>query len=634
MEKIKFTSRVRVKITFAMIVCSLITALLISSISIFINYNFSKREVFEKLTLLSQSYSNEFNSDFKLIENSVNTINHYIGVTFDINEFNKKHDYYINEYEQNMDSVIKKVAQNLNKDQGINIKSGIEAVYFTFNPEITGNVREIWYADKEGNGVLEKLDPDSDPDDPYIEWFYPENEEMRWYYNPIKTHKGTWSEPYDETDLGINIISYTQAIFKDNILLGVVGMDINTDEMKNTIKNIKIYDSGYAFLINENHDFLIHHNFKIKDNLKSVHNQKLKFLSKKIDETNLGIIEYKLNKKGEILAYSHLNNNWILAFIVPKSEVYSSLKIQIILTIIIVFLSICMVMLIALYIGKTISKPILKITHLIENTAKFNFDDDICLKNLSENKDEIGIMAKEVFNMRKILKETGVHKAARMQMKYLQKEFPLHNKANMEVLYAPAKTVSGDFYHVEVIDDDFVVGVICDVSGKGVSAALSTSAFDVLFHEAILHNQNPIDILHDLNKRVAEFLGQTYVAACCFSLDFKNNIANIAGAGVSQFVYSSDEECYQEKIVKGPFLGMFEDSEFDQEIINFKTGDKFYFFTDGVDFIVDDEKINKNLIEKFNNGNLISFLNKNLKSIQVDNGFIVDDCTLIGIEIK
>lgn len=457
---------------------------------------------------------------------------------------------------------------------------------------------------------------------------------MNWYYDPIKKKKGIWIEPYDETDLGINIISYTKAIFKDNILLGVVGIDINTNQMRNTIKNIKIYDSGYAFLMNENHNFLIHSNFDINDNLKLVHKGKMKFLSEEINKEDSGVIEYKRNKKGEILGYSYLNNNWILAFVVPTSEVYSSMNIQIILTIIIVFLSICMVILIALYIGKTISKPILKITYLIKNTSNFNFDDDTCLNNLIENKDEIGVMAKEVFNMRKILKETGVHKAARVQMRYLQKEFPLYNKANMGVLYVPAKTVSGDFYHIEVIDDDFVVGVMCDVSGKGVSAALSTSAFNVLFHEAILDNQNPIDILNDLNKRVDEFFEQTYIAACCFSLDFKNNIANIAGAGISQFMYASDKEYCQQKIVKGPFLGMFEDSKFDQDIIQFKSGDKFYFFTDGLDFIVDNEKINKDLIEMVNSSDRINFLKDNLESIQADNRFIVDDCTLIEIEIK
>lgn len=109
MKKIKFTSKVRVKITFAMILCSLITALLISSISVFINYKFTKREIYEKLTLLSQSHSNDFNSDLKSIENSVDIISQYISATFDMDEFNKKHDYYINEYEQNMNLIIKKL---------------------------------------------------------------------------------------------------------------------------------------------------------------------------------------------------------------------------------------------------------------------------------------------------------------------------------------------------------------------------------------------------------------------------------------------------------------------------------------------------------------------------------------------
>ncbi|MCT4509975.1 MAG: SpoIIE family protein phosphatase [Tepidibacter sp.] len=633
MRKIEFRSKIRVKITFAMISCSLITALLISSISICINYNFSNEQVFEKLKIFSKNYTNIFDSDLRLIENSINVMSPFISESFDKDKFNKNYNH-IEEYKQNMNSILNKIAKDINTDKGINIYSSIESVYFTFNPEITGNVYEIWYSDKKKNGVLEKLDSDSDINDPYIEWFYPENEKMNWYYEPIKKKKGIWIEPSEEPELGTDVISYTKAIFKDDTLIGVLGIDINVEDIKNTIKNINVYNSGYAFLINKNRDFLIHPKININDGSKSEYNKKIKFLLQEIEKKESGILEYKLNSEGKILAYSHLKNDWILTFVVPMSEIYSSIKIQMILNSIVMLLSICMVMLIALYIGKTISRPILAIAELIKNTSEFNFDDDISLRKSIKNKGEIGVMAQEVLNMRRILKETGVDKAARMQMGQLKKEFPLYDKAHMDTLYAPAKTVSGDFYNIEVVDDDFVIGVICDVSGKGVSAGLSTYAFNVLFQEAILHNQKPIDILSYLNKKVDKFLGQTYIAACCFSLDFKNNIANIAGAGISQFIYSSDKRYYKEKIVKGAFLGMFEDSKFDQEVINFKSGDKFYFFTDGLDFIVEDEKIKKDLSEIINNYDLIKFLNNNLKFIQSKNRLIVDDCTLIGIKIK
>ena len=172
-----------------------------------------------------------------------------------------------------------------------------------------------------------------------------------------------------------------------------------------------------------------------------------------------------------------------------------------------------------------------------------------------------------------------------------QNEFPIPDKVNMEVIYTPSKTVSGDFYHLERMNDNLVIGAIWDVSGKGVTAALSISAFNVLFNRAVWITRDPLEILNYLNSRVPELLGDTYVAACCFSLDFEKKEAKIAGAGLNQFMYCPKEGNYQEKVVKGPFLGMFEDSIFDQEIINFKAGDKFCFLTDGLEFVFDDDKI-------------------------------------------
>jgi len=227
-----------------------------------------------------------------------------------------------------------------------------------------------------------------------------------------------------------------------------------------------------------------------------------------------------------------------------------------------------------------------------------------------------------------------LNSAAKIQRQLLKKPFPLEHKANMESLYIPAKTVSGDFFYTHKVNEDLIVGIIGDVSGKGITAALNISAFNVLFNEEVLMNKDPSKIVDSLNKKVAKYLGERYIAVCCFSFDFKKNEAKIVGAGINQFIYQTDKCDIENKIVRGSFLGMFEDSKFDEEIINFKSGDKFYFFTDGLDFIVDDEKIKKNLIERFNNGNLISFLNNNLESIQSDNRIIVDDCTLIEIEIK
>lgn len=632
LKEIKLTHNLRFRITAATILCCIITTLLISSISIFINYKFFEKEITKKLMVLPQNYSKRLDNDFNASKNIISTLHSYISVTFDLKKYNINPKEYIKQYEKDIDFIINIVAENTNKVDGIHTENGIEAIYFTLNPELIGDAREIWYANPEGNGPLKKID--SDPEGDYIQWFYEGNKKMSWYYDSIKRRKGIWSKPYKETDLNVNIISYTEPVFKDNVLIGVTGIDINVESIKNTIKNMKIYDTGYVFLMCDNYDFLIHPVLKPEDNLKLIENSNLKFMTEKMDKENSGIIRYTLKGEDKLLGYFRLSNSWILGVTVPVREVYSSLRIQIILCVIGILFSICIGSGIAIYVGKSISKPVEEITKLIKNTADFNFADNEYQELLTKNKDEIGIMAREMYSMRKMLKETGIHKAAKLQIQSLQREFSLPNKVNMEILYAPAKTVSGDFYHVEKINENLAVGIIWDVSGKGVTAALNTSAFNVLFHEAVLTNEEPIDIISDLNFKIAKFLGEAYIAACCFSFDFQNNTAKIAGAGINQFMYSSPKEHYQEKIVRGPFLGMFQDGIFEQEIFEFKPGDKFYFLTDGLEFMFYNEEIRKQFINISDIKELVKFLSSHLSDRKTEFDSLMDDCTLVAIEIR
>ena len=235
--------------------------------------------------------------------------------------------------------------------------------------------------------------------------------------------------------------------------------------------------------------------------------------------------------------------------------------------------------------------------------------------------------------MRNITKmKNGLNAAARIQKMALQQYFPLQDKASMETVYIPAKTVSGDFFHINKIDEDTVVGIIGDVRGKGITAALNISACNVLFHEAVLISDDPQVIINCLNSKIVNYLGESYIAACCFKLDFKNNKAKVVGAGINEFIFQTNNQI-QKKVVKGPFLGMFADSIFDEEIISFSTRDKFYFFTDGLEFIFDD-KTKEDCYKSSTITELKKYLNTLLSNMLMDLDGIKDDCTLLALQIK
>ncbi len=228
-----------------------------------------------------------------------------------------------------------------------------------------------------------------------------------------------------------------------------------------------------------------------------------------------------------------------------------------------------------------------------------------------------------------------LNEASKLQRKYIEGTSPIPEKLQLESLYMPAKTVSGDFFRLYKVNKDLVLGIIGDVSGKGITAALNVLAFFVLFREAILISYDPLEIVKILNKKIADYLSDNhYIAACCFSLDFKKNEARVAGAGINQFMFQKSNCNPQEFIVKGPFLGMFQDAVFDKNVIYFKEGDRFYFPTDGLDFIFNDDEIRKSYLKSHTLTEFITYLKAKLNNIINETGALKDDSTIIALEIK
>ncbi|ADK13373.1 PAS domain S-box protein [Clostridium ljungdahlii] len=228
-----------------------------------------------------------------------------------------------------------------------------------------------------------------------------------------------------------------------------------------------------------------------------------------------------------------------------------------------------------------------------------------------------------------------LNEASKLQRKYIEDTSPIPEKLKLESLYMPAKTVSGDFFRLYKVNEDLVLGIIGDVSGKGITAALNVLAFFVLFREAILISRDPLEIVKILNKKIADYLSDNHcIAACCFSLDFKKNEARVAGAGISQFMFQKSNCNPQEFIVRGPFLGMFQNAVFDENVIFFKEGDRFYFPTDGLDFIFNDNEIRKNYLKSHTLTEFITYLKAKLNNIINETGALKDDSTIIALEIK
>ena len=155
-----------------------------------------------------------------------------------------------------------------------------------------------------------------------------------------------------------------------------------------------------------------------------------------------------------------------------------------------------------------------------------------------------------------------LNKAVEFQMKNLQKDFPAEEFVDMVSVYVPANAVSGDFYRILKVNDHLIIGIITDVRGKGMTAALNISALDVLFLQEIGATNEPIKIIENLNKKLVNYYEENYIAACCFSMDFNKNKIKVTGAGINRFIVQKKGKLAEERIVKGAFLECLKIADF------------------------------------------------------------------------
>jgi serine phosphatase RsbU (regulator of sigma subunit) len=160
------------------------------------------------------------------------------------------------------------------------------------------------------------------------------------------------------------------------------------------------------------------------------------------------------------------------------------------------------------------------------------------------------------------------------------------NSAGVRVVaeYMPAYAVGGDFYDFVDLGNGRVMGVIGDVSGKGVTAALTMSRVSADIRRLATEVAGPAELLERLNHTLsARMQDDRFVTALCVLLDAPNRRWIFANAGhvlpllrrstgvVSRVAYSS-----------GPPLGIVAHAQYREETISVAAKDILLLATDGV----------------------------------------------------
>ena len=161
--------------------------------------------------------------------------------------------------------------------------------------------------------------------------------------------------------------------------------------------------------------------------------------------------------------------------------------------------------------------------------------------------------------------ELELEMAARVQQSLLPTNLPDVEGYRVKAVYRPSEAVGGDFYDV-YLGDGTATWLVCDVSGHGVQASLTSMLLKAIFQQAAARIDDPRDLLRTMNAELHRYLPSgMYAVASVFRLDPAEQSLSIANAGLPHpFLLPGDPEKRVEQIpLSGLPLGLFPTSKVD-----------------------------------------------------------------------
>lgn len=369
----------RKKILLSTVPILLILAIILGIISVYAVNRISKTDSKKMMTQLCERETLRFDNKLNLVKHSVDIIYEYAKELQDINggAF-----VYSSQYEEQIKEFTIAVA---------NQTEGALAVYFRYNPEITGSGTDgFFWAKQSENGAFEEQVPTD-----ILAYNSNDIEHVGWFYTPKETGESLWMTPYLNKNLDVFMISYIIPLYEKNgNMIGVIGMDIDFKTIIHEAHGIQIYESGSVALV-DLEERLIYSS----DDKGVVESQKLSNTLYNHITTihkNNQLLEITDNKgESSVIYCKKLCNGMMMYVNVPKREINRIRDYLIMISSTVSILIVVIALMIILRRIKRIVYPIEKLTEIANQYAEGNWGSQY----VSDTGDEVQKLSESIAKM-------------------------------------------------------------------------------------------------------------------------------------------------------------------------------------------------------------------------------------------
>lgn len=477
-----------------------------------------------------------------------------------------------------------------------------------------------------------QLSADKDPQIPMNKSF--QLKERPWYKNAVAADGLVWSDVFiDQNGHGISITCskpFYDLSDGKKVLKGVASSGATLDSIKKIISDAGVGETGYSYIVDQHSNVVITpKEMEIRDgeivyqNLLQSEQPDMREIAQDIQKGNSGFREFVIDGKDMYVAYTSLDTMpWGLVTVIEKAEVLApstelahtiqnttdesilamdaSISVMIGIYILIIILAIVGIAIASMRFSTTITKPIQRLTEHAYAISEGNLDELIeeietgdeietlqqsFSKMTQDLKNQIASIAKISAEKERIATELNV--ATKIQADMLPSIFPPFPSRHEFDIYAsmnPAKEVGGDFYDFFLTDEDHLVLVMADVSGKGVPAALFMVIAKTLLKNAAQLTHSPKEILEKVNNQLCENNNaDMFVTVWMGIYQISTGRMVMANAGHEYpALYRNGEEFVLYKDKHGMVLAGMENLRYTEYEFQLNPGDKLYLYTDGV----------------------------------------------------
>lgn len=381
---------IKARILATVIVCTLLTSFICGGVSI-VN---SRKTVYEdsqkEMQYACANQAAELNSQMSRVEQSVNTAyNVALQQLTDVEAF-KTSKAYVDNFTAIMNEMLYEVGGNTD---------GALTAYIRYNPEFTEPDSGVFWSRSSDAEKFEALVPTD------FSMYSPDDlEHVGWYYIPVQNGKPTWMAPYLNSNINVYMVSYVIPIVIDGESIGIIGMDIDFNKFTSTVDNASVFETGFAFLADENGNISYHKSIDSGTAISGLDNSG-EMVSALADPSKEGQpVNYTYQGELKDMCYQTLVNGMRYVLTAPEKEMKSAASHITMLIVIGMLIAVAIAIVIGILMGMTITKPITQISEIVSNTARFNFAKNVNSDRLCKRHDESGDMANSLREMRASLR--------------------------------------------------------------------------------------------------------------------------------------------------------------------------------------------------------------------------------------